>query len=78
MRGGTAGRAGRWTRRSPSGQGRSRKGATVTDTSDEEVTLYDGVTELDEDGELQPVADADEDDDPEAQAGEEVPEEDES
>jgi hypothetical protein len=48
----------------------------VTNMSDEEVTPYDGVTELDEEGELQPVADTDEDDDPEAQAGEEVPEED--
>jgi len=45
---------------------------TDTDMTDEEITPYDGATELDQEGHLQPVADADEDDDPEALAGEEL------
>jgi hypothetical protein len=47
----------------------------MTDVTDEEITPYDGATELDQDGDLQPVADAGEDDDPKAQAGEELPDE---
>lgn len=48
---------------------------TVTDMPDEEITPYDGPTELDQEGDLQPVADAEEDDDPMALAGEELPDE---
>jgi hypothetical protein len=48
---------------------------TVTDMHDEEITPYDGPTELDQEGDLQPVADAEEDDDPMALAGEELPDE---
>ena len=41
---------------------------------DEEITPYDGPTDLDEEGNRQPVAGgADEDQDPEAQAGEVLP-----
>jgi hypothetical protein len=47
----------------------------MTGMSDDEVTSYDGPTELDQEGDLQPVADADEDDDPLAQAGEGLPDE---
>jgi hypothetical protein len=47
----------------------------VTDIPDEEITPYDGPTELDQEGDLQPVADAEEDDDPMALAGEELPDE---
>jgi hypothetical protein len=46
----------------------------MTDTTDEEITPYDGPTDLDQEGDLQPVADA-EDDDPLALAGEELPDE---
>jgi hypothetical protein len=54
---------------------RHAKGLAMTDMPDEEITPYDGATELDEDGELQPRADAPEDPDPEAYAGEELPDE---
>jgi hypothetical protein len=47
----------------------------MTDMTDDEVTPYDGATELDQEGDLQPVADAEEDDDPLALAGEELPDE---
>jgi hypothetical protein len=41
---------------------------------DEQITPYDGPTDLDEEGNRQPVAaGADEDADPEAHAGEELP-----
>jgi hypothetical protein len=46
---------------------------TNVDVPEEEVTPYDGATELDQDGDPQPVADADEDDDPFTLAGEELP-----
>jgi hypothetical protein len=44
-----------------------------TDMTDEEITPYDGAIELDQEGDPQPVADANEDDDPAALAGEELP-----
>jgi hypothetical protein len=47
----------------------------VTDTPDEEITPYEGPTELDQEGDQQPIADAAEDDDPMALAGEELPDE---
>ena len=47
--------------------------SAVTDMPDEEITPYEGPTELDREGDPQPVADAEEDDDPEALAGEELP-----
>lgn len=40
--------------------------------TEDEVTPYEGLTERDREGDLQPVADADEDDDPLALAGEEL------
>jgi hypothetical protein len=49
--------------------------SAVTDIPDEEITPYDGPSELDQEGDLQPVADAEEDDDPMALAGEELPDE---
>jgi hypothetical protein len=42
-------------------------------TAAEEVTPYEGATEPDQEGNPQPVADAEEDDDPEALGGEELP-----
>jgi hypothetical protein len=45
---------------------------------EEEITAYDGATELDQEGDPQPVADAPEDDDPAALAGEELPDEEEA
>jgi hypothetical protein len=48
----------------------------MPDATDDEITPYDGPTELDQEGYLQPVADAEEDDNPEEHAGEPVPEED--
>jgi hypothetical protein len=45
------------------------------EVADDEVTPSEGPTELDQEGNLQPVADAEEDDDPLALAGEEPPDE---
>jgi hypothetical protein len=47
----------------------------MTDLPEEEITPSEGASELDQEGEPQPVADADEDDDPLALAGEELPDE---
>lgn len=52
---------------------RQAKGPAMTDTAGEELTPREGPTELDQEGEPQPIADADEDDDPLALAGEELP-----
>jgi hypothetical protein len=49
----------------------------MTDLPEEASAPSDGPTELDEEGEPQPVADAEEDDDPFALAGEELPDDDE-
>jgi hypothetical protein len=51
---------------------------TIVDLPEEEITEYDGATELDQEGDPQPVADAPEDDDPAALAGEELPDEEEA
>jgi hypothetical protein len=50
---------------------------TAADMPDEETTPYEGPTELDQEGHLQPVADAEEDDDPLSLAGEELPDDEE-
>jgi hypothetical protein len=47
----------------------------AADVAAEEVTPYEGPTELDQEGAPQPVADAEEDDDPENLGGEELPDE---
>jgi hypothetical protein len=46
---------------------------TADDVAAEEATPYEGATELDQEGAPQPVADAEEDDDPETLGGEELP-----
>jgi hypothetical protein len=45
----------------------------MTGIGDDEVTSYDGPTEIDQEGDQQPVADAEEDDDPFARAGDDLP-----